>query len=169
VLDLVREIRAPISPESAVAEFAKVLQSYGVRFVRGDRYAAEWVVGAFRKVSIEYRPADLSKSEIYHDLLPRLNSRDVDLLDNQRLITQLLSLERRTARGGRDSIDHPPGGHDDLVNAAAGALVYLLSERHRAPVAQFGVYGSYVPPPKKGNFDGLITDGPLAGGYATAR
>jgi hypothetical protein len=24
-------------------------------------------------------------------------------------------LERRTSRGGRDSIDHPPGGHDDLA------------------------------------------------------
>jgi hypothetical protein len=29
-------------------------------------------------------------------------------------------LERRTARGGRDSIDHPPGQHDDLANAVAG-------------------------------------------------
>ena len=27
---------------------------------------------------------------------------------------------RRTARGGRDSIDHAPGGHDDLANAVAG-------------------------------------------------
>jgi hypothetical protein len=36
---------------------------------------------------------------------------------------QLISLERRTARGGRDSIDHPPGAHDDLINAAAGAIV----------------------------------------------
>ncbi|MGI4794054.1 MAG: Arm DNA-binding domain-containing protein [Janthinobacterium lividum] len=30
--------------------------------------------------------------------------------------------ERRTARGGRDSIDHAPGAHDNLVNAVAGAL-----------------------------------------------
>jgi hypothetical protein len=47
----------------------------------------------------------------------------VDLLDNDRLVTQLTSLERRTSRGGRDSIDHAPGAHDDLANAMAGALV----------------------------------------------
>jgi hypothetical protein len=32
-------------------------------------------------------------------------------------------LERRTARGGKDSIDHSPGQHDDVANAVAGALV----------------------------------------------
>jgi hypothetical protein len=38
-------------------------------------------------------------------------------------LAELAALERRTARGGRDSIDHAPGGHDDLTNAACGALV----------------------------------------------
>ena len=37
-----------------------------------------------------------------------------------RVLTQLVGLERRTARGGRDSIDHAPGAHDDLANAVAG-------------------------------------------------
>jgi hypothetical protein len=36
------------------------------------------------------------------------------------LLVQLVGLERRTARGGRDSIDHAPGAHDDLANAVAG-------------------------------------------------
>src|SRR4029450_12286297 len=36
---------------------------------------------------------------------------------------QLTALERRTSRGGRDSIDHAPGAHDDIANAVAGALV----------------------------------------------
>jgi hypothetical protein len=47
----------------------------------------------------------------------------VDLLDVLRLHVQLVCLERRASRGGRDSIDHAPGAHDDLANAAAGALV----------------------------------------------
>jgi hypothetical protein len=38
-------------------------------------------------------------------------------------------LERRTGRGtGRDSIDHPKGDHDDLVNAAAGVLVLVAQK-----------------------------------------
>src|SRR5271169_6113072 len=35
---------------------------------------------------------------------------------NPRLVSQLFSLERKTARGGRDSTDHPQGQHDDLAN-----------------------------------------------------
>jgi len=45
------------------------------------------------------------------------------LLDIARLSGQLAGLKRRTARGGKDSIDHAPGGHDDVANSAAGALV----------------------------------------------
>jgi hypothetical protein len=44
------------------------------------------------------------------------------------MIGQLCALERRTARGGRDSIDHPPGLHDDLANVAAGVLVQVAGE-----------------------------------------
>lgn len=140
VLDAIREITAPFSPENAVAEFSALCKSYGVRSIRGDRYAAEWVREAFKKAGIEYRPADLSKSDIYRDFLPRLNSGEVDLLDHKRLIAQLLGLERRTARGGRDSIDHSPGAKDDIANSAAGLLVYLTSARHRPAQAAFGTW-----------------------------
>ena len=68
-------------------------------------------------------PAEKSKSDLYAALLPAINSRRVELLDHSRLASQLCSLERRTAWGGRDSIDHGPGGHDDVANAVAGALV----------------------------------------------
>ena len=63
------------------------------------------------------------KSDIYRDMLPLLNSRRCQLLDNRRLTSQLHGLERRTARGGKDSIDHGPGAHDDVANACAGAIV----------------------------------------------
>jgi len=45
------------------------------------------------------------------------------LPDNEQLTRELVGLERRTARGGRDSIDHAPGSHDDLANAVAGAII----------------------------------------------
>jgi capsid protein len=77
---------------------------------------------------VNYEPAERTKSELYKDLLPLLNSQAVDLLDNERLVSQLVSLERRTTRGGRDSIDHLPGAHDDLANAVAGALVTVFSD-----------------------------------------
>ena len=49
-----------------------------------------------------------------------INARRIELLDDPRLINQLCALERRTARSGRELIDHPPGGHDDVVNTVAG-------------------------------------------------
>jgi len=35
-------------------------------------------------------------------------------------VAQLCNLERKTARGGRDSIDHAPNAHDDVANVVAG-------------------------------------------------
>jgi hypothetical protein len=52
-----------------------------------------------------------------------LNSGRVELLDLPRLADQLTGLERRTARSGKDSIDHAPGTHDDIANAVAGSLL----------------------------------------------
>ena len=68
-----------------------------------------------------------------------MNSGEVDLLDDPRLVAQLVGLERRTSRGGRDSIDHAPGSHDDLANAVAGVLVQV-SARSRVPVATVGTF-----------------------------
>jgi hypothetical protein len=68
-----------------------------------------------------------------------LNSRRVELLDHPKLVAQLVGLERRTARSGRDSIDHAPGAHDDVANAAAGALLGALNAHKRRTF--FGSYG----------------------------
>lgn len=125
MLDAVREVPAPFAPEGVVADFCTLLKSYGLQEVTGDRYAGEWPREQFRKHGIEYRLSDRPKSDIFRDLLPTLNSGKAELLDVPRLASQLCALERRTARGGRDSIDHPPGAHDDLANAAAGALLMV--------------------------------------------
>jgi hypothetical protein len=123
VVDLVREVRPPFSPEAVAADFAETLKDYRVYEVFGDRYAGEWPREQFRRAGVDYVPSERVKSDIYRDLLPLINSGRVELPDNQRLIAQLTGLERRTARGGKDSIDHAPGGHDDLINAVAGAVV----------------------------------------------
>jgi hypothetical protein len=123
VLDAVRERRPPFSPEDVVQEFGDCLKSYGVHRVTGDRYGGEWPRERFRVHGITYEPSEKTKSQIYGEVLPLLNSGRVELLDLPRLSVQLCGLERRTARGGKDSIDHAPGGHDDVANACAGALV----------------------------------------------
>jgi hypothetical protein len=51
------------------------------------------------------------------------------LLDLPRLTAELCGLERRTARGGKDSIDHAPGAHDDTANSVAGAALLAIGAR----------------------------------------
>src|SRR6202020_2588754 len=109
VLDCVRERKPPFSPDDVVFEFCATLKSYGVSSVRGDRYAGEWPRERFRLRGVHYEPAENSKSDMYRDLLPVLNSGRAELLDHPRLGGQLCQLERRTARSGKDSIDHPSG------------------------------------------------------------
>jgi hypothetical protein len=120
VIDCVRETKPPFSPEVVVEDYAKVLKDYNINTITGDRYAGIWPVEQFAKSNINYVQSAAPKSDLYRDTLPLINSARVDLLDNPKLIAQLCALERRTARGGRDSIDHPPGGHDDLINVVAG-------------------------------------------------
>ena len=131
VLDALLEERPPLNPEEAVARCAALLRRYGITKVIGDKYAGEWPVAQFAEHGIEFEQSARPKSDLYHDFLPLLNARRVELLNLPRLSAQLCSLERRTARSGKDSIDHGPGGHDDLANAVAGVLVGLDLDRRQ--------------------------------------
>jgi hypothetical protein len=128
VVDALRERTPPFSPDAVVSEFVSLLMSYGIREAEGDRYGGEWPAERFRAHGIAYTPAAKPKSDLYRDVLPALNGQRVVLPDLPKLAAQFVGLERRTARGGRDSIDHSPNAHDDLANACAGAIVKLLAQ-----------------------------------------
>jgi hypothetical protein len=125
VLDCIREVRPPFSPEQTTKDFADTLKEYHLTSVVGDRYGGEWPRERFQVHGINYELADKPKSDYYKELLPLINSGRVEFLDHQKMLNQILNLERRTARSGKDSIDHPPNSFDDLANAAAGVLVSL--------------------------------------------
>jgi hypothetical protein len=136
MIDVLREVRPPFSPDAIAQEFGELLRSYRVHDVTGDRYGGEWPRERFAKHGVRYRPADRTKSQLFQDLLPRLNAGTVRLPDNERLVAQLAGLERRVSRGGQDSISHAPGGHDDIANVVAGAAA--LVTRPAVPVAVVG-------------------------------
>ena len=124
------EARPPFSPDAVVDDFAALLKSYRVSRVTGDRYAGEFPRELFRKHGIAYDLAKQTKSELFRDLLPLLNSGRIVLPRNDRLQGQIVGLERRTSAVGRDTISHPDRGHDDVANAVAGA----------AALSKFGGY-----------------------------
>jgi hypothetical protein len=156
VLDYVRSWRPPFSPDDVVGEMVEELKPFGVDRVVGDNYSAEFVKSSFEVRGIRYGRtlrnvwnrrnvmAEKSKSasELYLELLPRICSQEVELLDDEKLIDQLANLERRTRVGGRDIVDHPPGQHDDVANAVAGA-VDCAAKPVRQPLRSYGASDPY--------------------------
>jgi len=122
VLDAIRVRRPPFSPEQVTQEFAKFLRFYNVHEVVGDNYAGAWVREMFSKFGISYRRCELPKSEVYKSVLPYLMGGAIELLDNPHLLAELVGLERSVAKGGKDRVDHPPRGRDDIVNSVCIAL-----------------------------------------------
>ncbi|WP_196800938.1 hypothetical protein [Thioalkalivibrio sp. AKL12] len=129
VVDAVRARKPPFSPEAVVSEFCELLKQYRISSVTGDRYAGEWPREQFKKRGIAYKLSDRPASDIYRDILPLLNSGRVELLENDALQRELIGLERRTARSGKDNISHPPNGHDDIVNSVAGSIIEHNKQR----------------------------------------
>jgi hypothetical protein len=128
IVDCLREATAPFQPLQVVEEFSRTLRDYRIGTVHGDRYAGEWPRETFGRFAIRYEQSAKPKSDLYVDLLPLLNSGQVHLLDHIKAVNQICALERRTARSGKDSIDHPPHHHDDLANAIAGLCSTLVNQ-----------------------------------------
>ena len=126
VLDNLVGIAAPFNTAEATAQIAAVLKSYHLNDTMGDLHAKGWVVQEFGRHGIVFkdRPSGMDRSALYLETLPMFSAGRVRLLDNKKLVTQYLALERTVLPGGRDKVDHPnrTGHHDDLANAVSGAL-----------------------------------------------
>jgi hypothetical protein len=118
----------PFDPRLAVVKFAGLLSEYRVGRVFGDHYAGETFRTDFQRHGIGYEVAQLTKSQFYEALEPRVNAGEVELPDVPKLQEQLLTLVRRGAR-----VDHQPGDHDDWANAVAGLVQGVLA-RARIPL-----------------------------------
>jgi hypothetical protein len=123
-IDVVRGTRPgqKFDPVETTKEYAKLLEEYRIGSVTGDNYAAQWVAGAWRDTGISYVQSDIPKSAIYLECLPLFTRGLVRLPDHARLLKELRLLERQTHRGGKDSVDHPRGQHDDYSNAVCGVF-----------------------------------------------
>jgi len=146
VVDLLFEVRPKFSPDDVTATLCEILKRYNIRSVTGDAYGGAWPRERFETRGIKYEVASkqnvasllgsgesntgpLFASEIYKTFLALVNGGRVELLDHRKTITQLLTLERHTTPSGKDSITHPKGGHDDCINAVAGACVLAAHAR----------------------------------------
>ena len=110
----------------------------------GDRYGQAWVVDAFARHGIQLVHSPYDRSALYLNLIPALSAGQAKILDLPKLRSQFLALERRVLRtSGKDIVDHPTGGHDDLANAVAGCLVMAERLSNVVPVYAVAVGGDY--------------------------
>ena len=133
-IDCVREWPSPLSPGEVVKEVAETMRRYWLYETTGDRYAAAFNKELFAQNGVTYEISSKTKSDLYLDILPRINSGMIKFPDDDTLIQQLLSLERKTMGGGREAIEHPRGQLDDVANAVAGVASLV-----REPIRMFMV------------------------------
>lgn len=121
-------------PATITATYAAIMRRYRITRCTGDRFAAEWPRAEYKKHGITMTPSELSRSELYIELLPLMQTGAIELPPDEKALVQFTLLERRTGRNGRDSIDHPTGNnaHDDRCNAIAGAA-WLTTQRLEMP------------------------------------
>ncbi len=139
IVDACRRWPAPHDPAQVAREVAAFLAAYGLTHATADQYGAELSRSIYSEAGLALVSADVTRSEAYLHLLPLLTTGRVELPPDPRLRTELLGLERRTARSGRDSVDHRPGAHDDLANAVAlAAWAANRGARARGPQLAYG-------------------------------
>ena len=106
VVDSLRETRPPFLPEAVIADYAALLKSYRCSKIVGDRYGGEFPREQFQKRGVRYEVATKTKSELYVDFLPLLNSGSVTLPRSDRLICQLAAGAHHRPRH-RQGFDRP--------------------------------------------------------------
>jgi hypothetical protein len=124
VIDVVRGTRPgqKFDPQQVTREYAALLKEYRIGAVVGDAYAAQWVAGAWLDCGVSYTTSDIPKSQIYLETLPLWTRGLVGLPNHPKLLKELRLLERVTHRGGKDSVDHCRGQHDDWANSVCLVL-----------------------------------------------
>jgi hypothetical protein len=128
VIDKLCRFRPPFNPHQVIRQMSDELKRWGLTRAIGDAYGAEFCSTTFAACGVQYLRCDKNKNVLYAELLPKICANEIELLDDPALVQQLASLERRTRAGGRDIIDHPPGGHDDLANVVAGVATLATAQ-----------------------------------------
>jgi hypothetical protein len=145
VLDLIRERKPRFVPRDVIAEFAKILRTYGIGAVMSDGYAGGFHADEWSRNNFLFLPCTWTTSENYLHALPMLLAKRARLIDSSVLRSQLVSLERGVQASGHEVVSHPKiaSAHDDVATAVCGALVeaanrarYNLSAMADVPVAK---------------------------------
>jgi hypothetical protein len=128
VADVVRGVRPPFDPAEVTHSYAGLLQSYRIKQVVGDNYAADWVTATFKDAGIKFVRSEYSKSQLYLEALPLFTRGLIAIPDLPPLLKELRLLERQTHRSGKDTVDHGKRGSDDHSNSLCGCAAHCVKK-----------------------------------------
>jgi hypothetical protein len=171
IVDRLYEKRAPFDPDDALREVADLCREFGTWTVFGDNWSAELLVAGFRRFGVTYKNITvrdkgeehkLNRSQLYLASLPAFTAGRVRLPHNERLVHQLISIERRPSSSGHDSVDHPRGSghHDDLANVTAACIVMLATKQRLVVTAEAVAASSNPTAPRPGRARRSLADLP---------
>lgn len=143
IVDALRFWKSPHDPVVVAGEVAEFLKSYKLASATADQYGAEITKSVYAEAGVSLMPSELNRSELYLALQPVFSAGRIEIPAEPRLRTELLGLERRTGRSGKDVVDHRDGQHDDLANAVAVA-VWQFTRRIVASGPQVTVFPTSI-------------------------
>jgi hypothetical protein len=132
-IDLLRERKPRFVAADVIAEYARILRTYGIGEIVSDNYAAGFSADEWARNGIRFRACDNSTAENFLRALPLLTSKRGRLIDDATLRKQFSSLQRRVV-AGHETVGHAAvaSAHDDVAAAVAGCLV--ASAEHRSVI-----------------------------------
>jgi hypothetical protein len=158
ILDAIFVVPPPFDPDAATLRCASFLAPWRVSEVVGDAYGGDWPLTAFARNGVRYSKSPLTKSELYLHVLPLFTAGRVKLLDNPRITDQFCNLRRKVGSGGKESVDHVRGSHDDLANSVAGLLWRLSPIYSSVTVGAVIVMRGDVDPAAGGDYSNMPPD-----------
>jgi hypothetical protein len=153
IFDELLEQRPPFDPLAVVRRMCEIAKFWGCTEISGDQYGRPFV-SLFAKHGVNYVVSPLSTSEVYlHSRLSWTAGNVVLPLfetTTERAIEQFLTLRRKVAPGGRETVEHIGSKHvhDDLAVAISGAI-YLCTPPDYGGAASmsFGGIGVFTAAP----------------------
>jgi hypothetical protein len=134
IIDAVRRWPSPHDPAVVAREVAAFLKNYGLFNATADQYGAELSRSIYGEAGINLMASEVTRSDAYLYMLPLFTADRIEIPDDETLRRELLGLERRTGRNGKDTVDHGTSrfSHDDVANSAAISAYVTARSRTRS-------------------------------------
>lgn len=128
-----------LEPQSILSEIGSICHNWNIGVVYSDQYQLE----SLQQMAQEYQFSvigkdftGISKSKMYGSLLHLMRTNKIKLLDDSRIVSQLVLLEKKLNAMNQVRISAPQGRHDDIASVVALGVSVALMHRPDIKIAK---------------------------------